>query len=430
MNIQRQLPKIRSFAASYGPSLLEQAIFALQNFLLTLLAAKLLPDYAFAKLVVVYATLTLSFSLSTAIVSVPLLVFTKQRFENQLASYRKATTKLALLVGIAMPFPLLFLTQLIQPKISFQDILWAGVFHAFWVLYDTKRRWAISQGSFHILAVATSVMAFTSVLGACCIGRIFPANMVSFLIVYSAGFAAGNLTLPLFSHWQLKNSGESEPVHFRDVVRGHFDFSTALIGSLVLYWLSTQGYFLLASMYLDDQQLSGARTAHAVCGLLGIFLLTFENRLTPTAARVDNESGNSATCAWSFRVFQKLSLPLLGLGILITPILYFFHQLLYRDQYAEFSILVCYFVGYQFFQGLARPFSIAAKAMNKNRIILVSYLTSSIVFLSLGAPLIWFAAAGGVGLGFVISAMALFISLLLSFLRLSRDIAAEQEAID
>ena len=394
----------------YGLGTVEQALIAGQNFLVLLVAGKMLSVDSFAVFVLVVSALTLAFSISTSFVSTPVLVLLNRRFDSTSADYIRKLGTLNILVSVMVGFLTLFLARIFIPRLQWIDIVSGTLFLTAWCGYELKRKLSFATGATTRRLVATSLLVVTTMLvfGGCA----FVARLTSphLLLALAAAYAIGSLVF-------LSRSprAPSERVSWKMVVQNHWSYAHSLALSLFLYWISSQGYFLLAARLVPDEGLGAARTAQNLVGMITICLLVFENHMTPAAARIYEQGGVGSLQSWVAGVFRSLTIPFVVFVTASAVVAYVLHRWIYSREFAAFSYLTLIFAFHQLLHGMNRPYTVALKAVERTRSIFWGYALSAVVTLPVALTVIPLVGAAGIAIGFVVSAALLLMVLHFSF---------------
>jgi O-antigen/teichoic acid export membrane protein len=389
----------------YAGSGAEQIVFAAQSFLFTVVAARLTTTEQFGRFVTATACVLLCFSLSSTLVNTPALVLLHKKYSGSQSDYLNSLRVLALGFGLLSPLLFIPILTIVNVRIEIFTMFCMAVLHYSMLSYDLQRRWANSTGHLKALFVQTLFASIVALLTSITMSRNGVLTDATIQLAFGTPFL-----VVAWTAWLRDITTQAVVItagHLWGILSNHWMFAWALIISMLLYWVSTQGYFLIAARLLPANDLGGLRTAQALCSVLNIAFLVFENRATPLLAKLEVTDGTVAVKNWSSSAARKMFTPLVAGGLLLVPVLWFVHKFVYGDKYASYSYLVVFFLAYLVFHGLSRPYAIGLKAIEKNRVLLYGYGLSAAACICLSYPLINFGGVSGAAIGFMLSSLLL-----------------------
>lgn len=409
-NRHRLAARLRSLTYRYGLGTIEQALIAGQNFVVLLVAGKMLAVDAFAIFVLVISSLTLAFSISTSFVSSPVLVLLNRRFESTSADYIRKLSALNILISVVVGCVTLVLARVLLPRLQWIDIVSGTLFLTAWCGYELKRKLSFAMGAATRRLVATSLLVLTTatVFGGCA----FVPGLSSPHLLFGLTVAYVVASLVFLTR---SKQAASERVSWKMVVQNHWSYGHSLALSLILYWVSSQGYFLIAARLVPDAAIGAARTAQNLVGMITICLLVFENHSTPAAARIYEGGGLRALQSWVANVFRGFIIPFVVFVTGSAVVAYALHRWIYAREFSAFSYLTLVFAFHQLLHGMNRPYTVALKAVERTRAIFWGYALSAMATLPVALTVIPMVGAAGIAIGFVVSAALLLMVLHFSF---------------
>lgn len=256
----------------------EQVVFALQNFVFTVLAARLTTTEQFARFVTEVAIVLLCFLLSSSLVNTPALVLLHKRYSSRKIEYLNSLRIFASLLGVLAPLlfiPILFLVGI---KLDFVTLGGMAALHYSMLSYDLQRRWANVTDKLKALFLQTTIASVFALITATLMAeyRVLSDSTIQF--AFAIPFIIISWCSWLRGSWTIGYTNSLSKL--RDILVDHWIFAWALIISNFLHhWISTQGYFLVAAKLLSATDLGGLRTTQSLCSVLNIAFIVFENRI-------------------------------------------------------------------------------------------------------------------------------------------------------
>ncbi len=399
----------------YGAGTVEQVIIALLNFGIVSASGKVLPPAAFAVFVVIMASLTLAFSLSGAFISTPVLVLYRKRYHTGSRDYQRKLEWMNLAVSLPVCLASIGVARIFERKITWLDVICGMVALQAWSSYELRRKTAFALSATKRLLPCSILVLVANIVGVLTLLTLRQTHESAMLLVIAASYGAG---IAMFSFTCRPAEGEVR-FSWRKLASDHWAFGGSLVASVLFYWASTQGYFMIAARYVSPEAMGGARTAQNLAGLIAMCVLMFENHSTPEAASIEHREGSQAVHRYIHAVYRKLSGPFLIIVIVAAAVGYGAHRFLYSEHYAAYSSLIFLFALHQFLAGASRPYAVGLKAIENTRPIFWGYFFPAVVMTLCGWLIIRECQAFGVGIGFCISALVTWFVLRRSFNRLA-----------
>lgn len=384
----------------YGAGTLEQVVIGLLNFSIVTASGKVLPPVAFAVFVVIMASLTLAFALCAAFISAPVLVLFRKRYDAGSRDYLRKLEWLNLGVCIPVSLASIGVGRIFEQKVTFADALCGMLALLAWSSYELRRKTAFAIARTRALLWCSALILLLNMLGVLVLLALQQKHESAMLLVLAASYGAG---IAAFSIACRPPQGDMQ-YPWKALVADHWNFAASLVASVAFYWVSSQGYFMIAATSVSPQGLGGARTAQNLAGLIAMCVLTFESHSTAEAASIEHREGKQAVRAYIRNVYRKLSLPFLVLVVMAATAGFIIHRVLYGENYAAYSSLIFLFAAHQFLAGASRPYAVGLKAIEQTRPIFWGYFCPAVVMMLFGWVIIRTFHASGIGIGFVISA--------------------------
>ncbi|MEO7933353.1 MAG: hypothetical protein ABIT76_09365 [Chthoniobacterales bacterium] len=415
-DLSKLIHRIRHLTARHGAGSLEQILVAVLNFGIVIVTGRLLAPSSFAIFVVIMSSLSLAFGLVSAVVSAPVLVLYRKRYHSAKRSYLGKLELLNVGVSVAVGLVCLAIAFWVERRISSSDLVYSLLMLTAWSSYELRRKIAYALGEAPVLLLCSALVLLSAVISLGVTVFLGVASEGAVLLCLALSYLLGILFFKLLT----PRSDTTSKVPFQVLLRDHWRFSHSLFSGLLLYWVASQGYFLVAARLLPDATLGGVRTAQNMAGLITTALLMFENQATPMAATLAHEGGDEAVRSWVRQLFDKGTWPFLAFVILASLGAFGLHHFLYLKTYSQFSWLAFIFAFHQFLLGLNRPYAVGLKAIEKTTPIFWGHCAGAALMVLGSWILITYLGALGVAIGFVLSASALLLVLHLNFWRLTQ----------
>lgn len=400
-------------------AVIEQGVYALQNFMITAIGATFLSERSFAELVPQLTCVTFGFSLASTFLSTPAQVFLEKQYRETAPSYLLALLLVALAMGIPVLAILCMAFSLLSIPLSISGIGSSLLMFLGTTVYDLHRRSRFSSGRTTELLIHGLIAIGTS-LGVC--GALIYHQQLDKELLQLA-FSVPLLLVVLATTAQKSKQLASEGLQFRSVIVSHWRFSKYLLVGMILYSVSTQGVIFVSSCMLSDADIGGLRTAQTLASVLNLSFVVYDNQFTPRISSMMVEKSQLSVINWVRSATIKISLGLIPLCLALVPVLYVAHQILFGKNYGDYSSLVWIFVLYLYFLGLTRPSFVGFKVIENNRPFMIGYLLSAIAAMVLVFPLLYLLGVYGAALALTISPAILLIVLLLSVAKEKEKIA-------
>lgn len=189
----------------------------------------------------------------------------------------------------------------------------------------------------------------------------------------------------------------------REVVARHWRLARWLIPGSSAYFVTSHGVFLLGARMLTDTELGSLRAAQNLVSVMTVVLLAFENHYVPRAAAVLHRDGTDALYRFVGAMYTR-AFALFGAATLAAAATaYVGFQLLYGEKYPGCQNLVLPFAVYQFVLALSVPGQVAWNAQEKTYVCMTSTVVGAFVACLVAVPLIVWGRSLGAALAMLIS---------------------------
>jgi O-antigen/teichoic acid export membrane protein len=213
---------------------------------------------------------------------------------------------------------------------------------------------------------------------------------------------------------------------FRDVYSRHWGFSKWLLPSALMFWMTSQGFLVMSGFVLGAAATGGLRAAISIIGVLNILLLALDNFAPVQAARAFHVGGPAELRRYIARL-ALLTMTLIAVAVAMLNIApgYLVH-LLYGAQYEGVDTLVRWLCPLAAVYGISTVLVIWAAAIERTRVIFVSYAAATAFTLVAAYPLTLYGGLAGVVFGSMIVETIRVVVLLISLARWSRTTKPER----
>jgi O-antigen/teichoic acid export membrane protein/peptidoglycan/xylan/chitin deacetylase (PgdA/CDA1 family) len=214
-----------------------------------------------------------------------------------------------------------------------------------------------------------------------------------------------------------------------DVSVRHWRFSKWLLPSALMYWMTSQGFLVMAGFVLGAATIGGLKAAWSITGLVYILLLALDNFAPVQAARAVHVGGpielrrNIARLALLTGTLVVAAMAMINIdpGYLI--------HLLYGDRFdgvEQVEELVRWVCAPIAVTALNTVLAIWAAAIERTRTIFMSYAAATVFTVIAAYPLTYYAGLAGVVGGLLLVETIRAAMLLVPFMRWSRATMSEE----
>jgi O-antigen/teichoic acid export membrane protein len=202
---------------------------------------------------------------------------------------------------------------------------------------------------------------------------------------------------------------------FGSIVVRHWGFSKWLLPSAFMFWMTSQGFLLMSGFVLGAAVTGGLKAAVSITGVLNILLLAVDN-FAPVQAALALHRGGAVELR---RYLERLAL-LTGTLTAVTVAMLnidpaYIVRLIYGDQYESIDTLVRWVCAPAAVYGASTVLVIWAAAIERTRMIFVSYLAATVFTVFAAYPLTLYGGVAGVVFGSLLVETSKFVVLLVSF---------------
>lgn len=374
--------KINQFFQNKYFLLADQALYSLLNFGSVFLLSKLTSIPVFADFVLVYSYANLIFIFITYFISSPILVFLPKKWGDSTSDYFSSLLVILLLSILGIYLLSFSFVYLQVPNTGFWSFF--GMIFGM-VLYDVLKKfiYAGKKMSFIYTALSSSflVLCFFSLI--LLFREKLSINFISF--IYFLSFGIANLLLILFIHQHRLFKVQFLNLKVRIIFKEHFKYSKWIIAGGFLFWVYSQGVYLIADILgIDDLSIGKVRTIQNLLGLFSILIISMESYYIPIFSSQEKLLPQPVK-----DFYKKFKFPLILLLLVSLPVLYLTYNWFYEGKYGDGTIILLIIWCSQFLTVMLKPLSMALKAMEITFPLFMTHIAAIISLLTLGVLFIY-----------------------------------------
>lgn len=406
--------------------MLDQALFAGSNFLLTILLARWLAPNEFGAFTIAYSVFLLAGTVHTALVTEPLLVFGSGKYATSFRGYLSAvlrghwilssTTAVAVAVGGT--------ASLLLGSSSLARALAAMALASPIMLFSwLARRACVARLEPKLSAASGGVYFLLMLIGLELLRRSNSlSSATAFGVVGVCSLTAGWWTL---SRLGSKSAGPNAPEAFQEAARDHWRYGRWSLATGTLAWVPGNILLLLVPT------VGGLAASGVVKALTNLVLpimhanIALGMLMLPglIRARAEGQFGRAFQVSGALLVGGSLAYWLL-IGVFARPLL----DMLYQGQYTEYAKIVWWVGALPVTAAVVAVFGAALRAMERPDRIFWAYTVSTLVSLTAGVWAVGNWAVTGVMVGQLMSSLATGAALAFFLLRQQRARTTVMEA--
>lgn len=388
----------------YG--LVEQSLISLLNFLIVFMFGKNLPTSDFANFIIIHSALTFVFLIASGIWASPVLVFLPTKYSQHKNAYFEILFILNLITSIIFAIIAVVFVNIFIVRLELVTSIFSILTVVSWGQYELLRKNFYADNKLKSLMNSSIILVVFFFLG----NLLFKNSLtidLSFAVLFLSYFIA-------IVYIIIRTQPFTETIKnlilfdFKQIVRVHWDFSKWTILSSLYYWISTSGYFILLSFFLEDLQLGAMRSILNILGLVSVFLVFFENMYTPKASNIYYNSNGVKLNNYINGLKRKFLIPYIGIVFMAIIMSYLLFGVFFNDAYMEYKYLIIIFGLYQLALGLNRPPILGIRVINKTRYISLGNLIAAVLTILLGLTLM------SIFRNVFVASISMFISVLIS----------------
>lgn len=377
--------------------LIDQTLLSVVNFGSVLLLSRIAPVDVFGSFVVTYSYGYFIFIFCTLLLSAPILIFLKKKWQQQEGTYLISTLLLNIVLCIVLGLVAYFFLKTQISDISFLHFL---ALPLGMTLFDITKKFVFSSDAVHVkyglLATILLNISFFGLL----LYLMYGIDLDQVLEVYGISFMLAALVLMviIFSTQTVRRSIKTTSVSIvqftKKMIRTHFTYAKWIILGGVAFWGYNQGIYILAkSFHVDDLIIGKVRTIQNLVGVFNILMITLENHYTPIFSKHLSVENNTGLKQRIKNVYAENYIKVLSLFVLAVPFGLGFYHFVYLEKYGSGTIIFVMFLLVQLLLVAIKPISIALKSIEKTIPFFVSHLFAVTVMVGV-FPILLYAKNG------------------------------------
>jgi len=386
----------RLLSLSTNFSFIDQALVSGGNFTAGILMARAFGLYEFGRFTLVWLAVEFLMSLQFALVLQPMLNLGPKQTKSELVRYFPAVAALQVLICVVMG-SLAWLTAVLG-SVLFDDpgisALGAPVFasivmyqfHSFFRRYlflreRPVRGLMVDAVRFGVQVPATLALLFLE----------DPPDASNGLwIIAAACGTSASLGVCFFGKFTWDRGA------FRAVIVRHWEFSKWLLPSVVMFWMTSQAYVLMAGIVLGAATTGGLRAAMGITGVLNILVQALDSFAPAQASQAFHQGGPAQLRRYVLRLGALMAVLTIAIVVVLNVAPDLAIRLLYGEKYEGIGYLVGWLCAPAAIQSAAFILTICAAAMERTYLIFWSYVAATVFTLVAAYPLAYYAGLPGI----------------------------------
>lgn len=394
-------------------AVMDQGSFAVSNFGLNVLLARLLLPTDYGAFSVAYTIFLLLGTIHTATLTEPMLVYGPRKYRDRLAAYFSVLLRGHWLFGalVAALFGAVGFTLLISSHSPITlDILGLAAASPFilfqWLMrracyVELQPRLAASAGAIYMILIAAIVLA------------LFQSHRltgVSALLAMGASSLVSGLWLA--RRVRAGFAGPRRESLAREVFADHLQYGRWAAGAAGLSWAASNIFFVILPILADLDAVATLRAAfNFIMPMLQVFA-ALSLMVLPQLARARHRGALSKEAALTLALYMGLALAYAGcLLVFESPA----KALLYGSAYPGLRNYIRILAVFPVTQTVVFVLSAALRAAERPRAVFLAYLASTLVSLSFGTLLVSSFGAIGAAIGMLLASLTTGSVLLIQF---------------
>jgi O-antigen/teichoic acid export membrane protein len=387
-NRKRLINRITQFLGKGVYAIIDQALYAGSNFLISIFMARQLDTYQYGAFSTVYSWFFLVIGFHSAIVIEPMLVFGSGKYLTEFKVYFKSIFRGNLIFSIVVGTIFLIVGLIFTDPIMSATLVGIAIASPFILSQFTIRRSFYSQSLPKYAAIFGFFYIFQSIFGLIILGFLNKiTSSTAFLIMGLSSLGVILIFFYKFDFYLLRNS---EKQRNKKYLLDHWNYGLwAVLAALFMWFPGNMYYSLLA--YWGNIEYSGVLKAlmnpilpvqHGLTALATIFI--------PEISRGIYEGKKWENRRFSIFIFGFIIFVSLINGLILFFFRYEILNFLYDGKYNEYAnylivvaLLPIFTAGNCIFGGILR-------ALQKTKLIFQSYLASTLISVSLGIGIVFF----------------------------------------
>lgn len=374
--------KLDSFIQDKYLVFAEQALTSLLSFGAVFILSKLTSIPVFADFVLTYSYASFVFIFISYFISGPVLVFLPKKWKDNLYTYILLLLVFSIVGTVFLSFLSYLFLSIQVSNITFLGLLGLNLGMVISDLFK-KTIFASKIVSFKVTVVA-SIFMVLSFFGIMLIYN--DLNLKSILYIYCISYfgAIIILALPVIKARKTFNSAIDLSGNFKVILKDHYVYSRWIIAGGILFWVYSQGIFILAdALGASDKSLGMVRSIQNLLGIFTILIASMESYYIPKFAQ---KTAELKMIVKEFYLRHKwLLLLVFALSLPVVSVIYHF---MYEEKYGDGLWIILIIWISQIITVYLRPYSMALKAREITYPLFYAHIIAAIVLFTLGVLVI------------------------------------------
>jgi O-antigen/teichoic acid export membrane protein len=368
--------------------LIDQAFISIINFGSILVIAKLASIVVFSSFVVVYSYLYFTYIFLTLLLSNPILVFLKKKWNNNEENYLIVIILLNIVFNLILSSILYaFLSYQIE-GVSYVSFLFVSLSMT---LFEILKKYIFSSNNVNVFyAMLSSILLNLLFFGFLLLFK-NELNLNAILKVYWFSFSFVVLGLLSFFYFKKTFNTNYKNISFTfiiDVAKTHINYSKWLILGGIAFWGYSQGIYIIAKSFdINDLVIGKVRTIQNLLGIFNILAFTIENYYTPIFSSKVKKNLILEVIPSLKGFYRENALRIFMLFAAGLPIGLYFYNIMYSEKFGNGLVIFLIFYLIQLALIIIKPIAIALKVIEVTKPFFVSHIFA-VLSLLIFAPIL------------------------------------------
>lgn len=371
-------------------ALVDQATFALGNFLLNILLARLLSPQNYGIFALVFVVYTFVFTLYGSLITEPMLVFANSKFANNFSLYLRSLFRMHWQLTLSIMLGLFFIGligQFCGWHLVAQACIGLGIVIPTGLLSVLMRRATYPQNRQYLAGLGGILYLFLVVSSIFMVDHFWTLNStIAFIIMGCSGLLTGLSIYPMLNH-QNSTTVFSVNISIQSVWKQHWSYGVWSVPASLMAWLPWNFPVLILPLWYGIETTATLKALlNVISPIMNVVVLN-NTLILPILARARGTGIDQfKKRIW---VFIRLVLAATIINWLAVGLL---HRLLvgwlYNGQYLLQSQLLWFLALLPLLDGVIIILASALRALEQPREIFIAYLIAAIVLLTMGTVLV------------------------------------------
>ena len=388
-------------------SLTDQAMLSGSNFLLGVCIARFSGITVFGEYALMMLYIMLIIGLQQAFIISPMQQLSAKA-NMALMGYLKQVQAIQVVISLLCAFALAHYLFACHTITAVKP--WVTFLITFFILFNETNRKSLYLSHQHLLILITSFISNIIPLIIIFLLSIYGTLQLNEALFIQSFFYALGASIGSFP-FLLKNHTDT----YVAIIKEHFNKSVWLTGTSLLQWFSGNFFMIAANQVLGSTALGAIKMAQNLLGLLNVVLLALENHFPANIARLFLSENHTELIRYMKSFYKQY---LLISGVLLTGLLLFTKTIIFYvfgPAFIPYAWVVYGFIGIYLVVVSATPLRIAVRVMNKQQVIFIGYLSSTVFALLFADTMVQHFGISGVIIGFGISQVMMAVAYIIGF---------------